>query len=1080
MIRALVLLPFLLLPLASTSVFAQVTKQKSYEQLKSDLDKIERSIEATKLKMRTIKDAKFLPDLYFVLAELHVDKSRYMYTIKVIENKGTPIEELDFVNEKRPKLQAIDIYQTILDKFPRLKDRDRALFLMAHEHRELGQLEEMIRIYQKLTQRYPQSPFWPESQLIIAGYFFENKKDIPYAVQLYKKLLRRRVGPFTPIAQYKLGWCYINLDKWKEALLSFEAVLTQSKGVDLSKLPEIYRKTDVRRDALNALVWPYSEIKPKKLAKMGRWRVDPIRYVKALSNNKVSYRLVLRKLGQRLSIKHRYIAATRAYLEALKFTEDTEMRMEAIDKIYENMKNSKKRWPVVGYTREVAKTLHRLKHDRRIDSKDRREALKNYEIYLRDAATRMQERAKKSRKKSDYLLAIEDYKNYLDVYPKTKYTKKMLLNLAESYFNIRGHVNAGQFYEKTGRKTKKKRIKQQYYDSALQAYITALKKPEKLSRLEITKARYGLRQVGSYFARVFPRHKAVPNVLFTIGRTYYDERLFDKAVKGLFRYIDRFPRGKNVKLAVDLILDSYNQREDYDGLTRAGNRITKNKKLAKSIRSNVSTIVRQAQYKKMQAKAGDFSSPKYAKRLLKFASKYKGSSLGDKALYEAFVNLKSKRDPEAYDPGEALLMRYGNSKYAKDVVTEMGKMALITADFRRAAKYFEAYHERYPRSSGAKDYLKNAAEMREYMGDFAEAAQNYNALGMRQSVARIHYQANNWTALAKTARGVGGVKGSYWSGLARYRLGDGASAKKYFFQTIKQRPRGYEETNMVAHARYLLAMNAMRSYESVRMVEGQETQAIQTKDNMRKALESELNKVLKTGSGRWTIAALYGLGKANDEFASFILDAPIPKEIPRAQVREYKQLIKQQAKPFRKAAKGFFRKCISSAEKFEVFSRFVRGCQTFGEERVDEESEMTTRSRAADMSPSTANAIRKRLYDSPRNVSILNSLAESYSDAGDYAMSNLILNRALEIRKNHANSLARQGMNLIAMNDFENAKLKFKAALKSSKRNPTALWGMAALYKKFDYTSKFRRTRSKARRAGRPLPPMPALVRQAL
>lgn len=93
----------------------------------------------------------------------------------------------------------------------------------------------------------------------------------------------------------------------------------------------------------------------------------------------------------------------------------------------------------------------------------------------------------------------------------------------------------------------------------------------------------------------------------------------------------------------------------------------------------------QSEYKNIQTSIADFSSDNYSKELLKFAEKYKGTNLGDRALFEAFNSLKSKKDPGAYIPGEELLIKHGNSKYAKEVTMEMGKLALLTADFRRAA-----------------------------------------------------------------------------------------------------------------------------------------------------------------------------------------------------------------------------------------------------------------------------------------------------------------------------------------------------------------------------------------------------------
>ncbi|MCB0385777.1 MAG: tetratricopeptide repeat protein, partial [Bdellovibrionales bacterium] len=189
----------------STVVQAQVAQLISLEKMRQDLAKINKSIDETEAKVKDVRDARFLPDLYFALAEFLVEKARYMYAIKIAENKGTPMDELDFNMEKRPKFRAIEIYDILIDKFPKLPERDKAIFFKAHELRELGRLEDMVRAYAQLTREYPKSAFWEESQLVIGDYFFEEKKDVDLALEMYTKILKRPVGPFTPLAHYKIG-----------------------------------------------------------------------------------------------------------------------------------------------------------------------------------------------------------------------------------------------------------------------------------------------------------------------------------------------------------------------------------------------------------------------------------------------------------------------------------------------------------------------------------------------------------------------------------------------------------------------------------------------------------------------------------------------------------------------------------------------------------------------------------------------------------------------------------------------------------------------------------------------------------
>lgn len=1071
-----------LLVFSSLTANAQLLKSKSLAELESDHKKIDLSIKTTQDRIKTIRDANFLPDLYLVLAELYVDKSRYMYSIKVMKNKKTPLDELDFANEKRPKLFAIETYQKLIDKFPNFRDRDKALFFMAHEHREMGQFEEMITTYQKLISQYPQSPFYAESLIIIGNFFFEEKKEFEGAIGYFKRVINLRDNPFVPLARYKLGWIYINQGKFLESLLSFEEILTTDAKIDTSKLPEIYRKTDVKRDALVAMAWPYSEVPPSVIKGLGKNRIEPVEYFKSLSNNKVSYQRALARLGRRLGVKQRYIQTTKIYFELLKLTKNVELRVEAVEKLYEAMKNSLKDWPVYGFTEIIADTMNQVRYSPDIPEKMKFQHEKNFEIFARDAATRAQVRAKNTRRPEDYKLAISAYKAYLWAFGTgnkngEKFSSAIRLNLAESYFNLKDYVNAAKEYEILAKEIKVPIKRKSYLDSSIESYTAALKVQDTLNRTQLAQARNGIRDVGLYYVKAYPQEGSVPSILFNAGRSYYDERDFKGSERVLFQYITRYPNGKDTATSIDLILDAYNQREDYKGLANAGKKIIGIKGISGNLKKMVSELMNQSEYKNIQTSITDFSSDNYSKELLKFAEKYKGTNLGDRALFEAFNSLKAKKDPGAYIPGEELLIKHGSSKYAKDVTMEMGKMALLTADFRRAAKYFEIYSTKYPKDPESRKLLQNAAQMRETMGDFEQARNDYLALGDRVAVARVDFSSNQWSKLVGSAKSVGGMQGSYYMGIASYRMNNVGNAQNFLKQTAANRGSSFEEKTWRAHALYLLSMEAMKRYKQIQLEAGKEAQAVQAKTQILTTLTSQLNQVIQSGNGRWSIAALYGLGQVNKEFADFIKRAPIPAGLTPDQINQYKAAIGQQAKTYETTSNKFFNECVKNAEKFEVFTNFVKGCQSQGQILVDEESETQILIQAAENTPPSTFQIRKKLYDESRNPDLLLKLAQAYAEGRDYAMSVLICDRILEIQPQYAAAHALKGTNYMFMNNLELAFDSYKKALKISSSQPTAAWGIAALYKEFNFKSKVGAAIEKAKRSGSPSSPVHPFVR---
>jgi tetratricopeptide (TPR) repeat protein len=407
----------------------------------------------------------------------------------------------------------------------------------------------------------------------------------------------------------------------------------------------------------------------------------------------------------------------------------------------------------------------------------------------------------------------------------------------------------------------------------------------------------------------------------------------------------------------------------------------------------------------------------------------------------------------------------------------MGKMALLTADFRRAAKYFEIFSSKYPKDAESNSLLKTAAQLRESMGDLEQARKNYDRLGDYVSVARTDFLANKWSDLLGSSKRVSGIRGTYYYGLSAYRLGRMNEAQTYLMQTARAGGSNFEEKTWAAHSLYLLSMGAMKRYKSIQLEAGKEAQAVQAKTQTLQALTNQLNQVIKAGNGRWTIAALYGLGQVNKEFADFIKRAPVPVGLTPQQIQQYKTAIQQQASQYEQAALKFFTQCEKNAEQFEVFTNFVKGCQSKGQIIVDEESETQVLVQSAESTPPSVYGIRKQLFDRSRDPDILLKLAQAYAEGRDYSISSVICDRIIEIAPQYSPAFSLKGVNYLFMNNLELAHDSFKKALKINPGQSTALWGLAGLYKEFGFRSKLGSAIEKARRAGNPMQPIHPFVR---
>jgi len=214
-----------LLPTLDKSVNPVVTKQREkteyVEKLKRDIFKVDRSLIETERLIAKSRNAPYLPDLQFRLAELYVEKSRYVYFLQVEQRGGDNKGAIISPETKLLKQKAVQLYNRLLREFPDFHDADKVTFYLAHEMRELGQFDEMLKTLNELIARYPKSPLRLESEQIIGDHYFD-RTDLAEAEKHYQEILKFPQSPVHDLARYKLGWIRVNQSKFNDAVTFFE------------------------------------------------------------------------------------------------------------------------------------------------------------------------------------------------------------------------------------------------------------------------------------------------------------------------------------------------------------------------------------------------------------------------------------------------------------------------------------------------------------------------------------------------------------------------------------------------------------------------------------------------------------------------------------------------------------------------------------------------------------------------------------------------------------------------------------------------------------------------------------------
>ncbi len=1023
--------------------------------LKENLAKTDKSIALTKQKIRTSKDIQFLPELYLSLAELLIDKSRLKYSMKLEQAGDRKTEDLDFTAEKMIKSEAIEALTQIEERYPNYVGLDRVVFAIAHEYREMGENEQALKTFKRLLDKFPSSEFWAEAMYSIGNIYYD-KKDYEFALGQYKKILTKPDAKMmSMMAYYKMGQCYLQLDKPLDALQAFEQVFTTKIEIDPEKLPEDFKRKDMREEALVASVKPLSDLPAEDLLKNPKYQY-PLEYYTSLAPNRPAFRSLLARLAKRMTLKNRHDEASRAWFALLEVSNDLNQGKEALESFFIEKKKTQKVDYPENSSRLVSQFLFELKQEKPAE-------IQRFEPVLRDIATSFHKSGLATKRAEDIDRAIEAYKDYLWIYPETKYKNEISLNMAESAFHAGRFVEAGLGYGKMVTLIKDSKKNKEYFFSAFESFNQAFKAHDKLSLLEKTQGQASYALLVDSFYRRDSQNPAMPTILYNLAKSLYDSQDYISASQRFYQLLQRFPNDKNAQAAAVIYLDCFYVRDDLKSLVEKGNALMAFP-LQSSVKKEIQSVIQQSQLKRVRSIAGDFATKGYADQFMKFAKEAGKSTLGETALLEAFVSLKASQDIAALKVGEQFVGQYGNSDKAKTVLSNMIQLALAAADFSKAATYLAAFSQKYPNDESSSKFALTAAQFQEALGNLEQAADIYQALGDHGHAGDIFLKNQRWADLQKIAPRIPGLKGLYYLGLAQYRLGQKDSAMRLMERAFNSTASTAQEKQFIAHAGYLMALQSYENYRKVASNGVSNIGDIKLKAAALAETDKVLWKTLETGVGSWVVAGMRMQAVLYEDFAKFLKRGPAPKPLTPAQ---YQQMTAPQIQNYLKNAGDIFVKCARTAEQSDVFSTFVESCQSRKLGLVDEAASERPVIRSVASVGGSAD-LRAKLLKDPANTDLLNQLAQTFMKNGDPAQANAVYNRVLEIKPKDPNAMAQIGVVHMFQGSWDEAYAYFGEALKKDSKNVTALWGLVGIYNKFGYKEKLNKALNQARAAGKP------------
>jgi tetratricopeptide (TPR) repeat protein len=1063
-------------------------KKRYIIKLQQDRDKCDLAVINTKTLISRSKNRSYLPELYLRLAELHIEKSRIVYFIRKSEQTEASERALDQYESNMLKQQAIEIYQRILSQHPDFEFIDKVHFFMAHEYRELGQIDEMIKRYQVIIKDYPQSEYAPESHLLLGDYYFSQKQDVDASKAHYEAVLKYSESPAASAAKYKLAWCRINQVDYRGALDLFEESVASpqtKKELDI----DTYRRVDVRLESLVDMAYCYPEVyknaKPKQA----------IAYFKQFAWSRPVYATVLEKLAYRYYVKKKWDQSAAIYRELAFIKQDPEKLLEYAKHIFEcvqamgSYQNAEKDVAI------IVRALKKQKYSIHVPQEDKDKMINDYELFSRDIITHLHAKAQKTNSRQDYIITADAYEQYVDFFSDSPAIGEMAGNYAEALFSAGRYLEAGKQYEKiipAATKNNKQRKESLY--SAVISYYQSLKNKDKLNFYDAAYAREGLRSCGKTYTAEYPTSNRTPDVAFNVAWVSYDAGHYETAITDFSNFVQQYGNHKASEAAVHLVMDCFHQLENYSGLIDYGKSILSAGTLRNpKLRQEIAQIVKSAESKVVSSMTmtamNDWENAR--EDLIKIVDQGEGGQMGEQALNALILTSKDKKDlTTLYDAGQKMIRHYPKSDYVRDTLGILIKTSIQIGQFRLLADYLEQFSARYPTDQNTADFLMQAGQIREELGQYAKANLNYRRLlssgkarqaqadsALFSMVANDQLMGNANAALKdiKTNSGrlstAGQLKAQAQMTVLLQKSAHFSEARRLSRQTQKAyRPQMGENDPelraLIAEMLFNEIHQASGPYYKLQLKSKIDNAIVKKKTEQLESLENGYQKVMAFKSPEWALKACFSANELNREFADFLINAPVPAELDAAQKQQYRELIAQKAGAYTNKADQYLQTCIQLAEKWEICDP-----QLTAYFQTDKESirggHMSSFGNKSNGNEIGAQGLREKnmlqfyqqMLTSPDDPQLQHSLAQSYMSKGDFQQAALIVKNTLPKLSSRQNRLKADMLNMLGLSHLYSgrdtlAKETFKKALTLVPDLATARLNLAGLYQHYGHQQK--------------------------
>jgi cellulose synthase operon protein C len=545
--------------------------------------KVDESIHTLREQIAESQSAPFLEDLYMQLAELLSQKSNTQYYIEM-ERLGGEKAEGTFSSVVVVQKESIAVYEKILKEFPATTKKAQIQYRIALALKSIDEIPGFMKVAKDIVHDYPGTEEATRTELLLGQYFFE-KQDYAEASKRFQTVSSTPMTYERDLARYRLGLIELSNEKYQAALDHFEQVITDPELKEEDNpysvsLKSKSLKTDLKREALVDSVRAFTQLHGQSPGQPGARDEknsggDAVAYYSRIAPSEIHFQEVIEKLAVRYIYLKNFEAAVKLLRSLCERSADPQRIVNIYREVLLMIPIGDRAEIPVAEMRFVLEQYHRWTSAFDIPERTRKDAEAFFEKQIRELATRNHSFAKDSKVTKDnstltakYLDHAKDYYLlYLGNFGGSPESVHMASNLSDVLFAQKDWIRSGEYYLRTyagefGAPASGDR------EHLIGNAVLCLQKDAGNSFYETVRRRGLMIRALDYYIASSEQRKKDPALAFLRAKTRYEQGIFPASLEELYGVAKQFPASVQAAQAGEIILDYYNVRNDYDGLSQ--------------------------------------------------------------------------------------------------------------------------------------------------------------------------------------------------------------------------------------------------------------------------------------------------------------------------------------------------------------------------------------------------------------------------------------------------------------------------------------------------------------------------------